>query len=175
MLIGLMSLPNQVVYIQFHPIAYMVKLNIEMSMADLIVKTARNSEIDVMSASSSAGPFPDSKTVPSRFANTNTNTNSHDYVGGQGSTAHAGHAPESQMNNIRRDDIKGITRQTEVQVYRHDSDSDGLSLDDPPKQDAGLVDTHSNSLERPHSRHSDGSQIPLKDMPLHHSYPKYPS
>lgn len=43
MLIGLMSLQNQVVYIQFHPVAYMVKLNIEMSMAGLITKLARNS------------------------------------------------------------------------------------------------------------------------------------
>lgn len=42
MLIGLMSLQNQVVYIQFHPVAYMVKLNIEMSMAGLITKLARN-------------------------------------------------------------------------------------------------------------------------------------
>ncbi|KAF2188033.1 hypothetical protein K469DRAFT_737762 [Zopfia rhizophila CBS 207.26] len=41
MLIGLMSLPNQIVYIQFHPVAYMVKLNIEMSMASLVVRLAR--------------------------------------------------------------------------------------------------------------------------------------
>ncbi|KAH6889866.1 hypothetical protein B0T10DRAFT_403811 [Thelonectria olida] len=41
MLIGLMWLPNQVVYIQFHPVAYMVKLNIEMSMAKLITRLAR--------------------------------------------------------------------------------------------------------------------------------------
>ncbi|PMD19839.1 hypothetical protein NA56DRAFT_189097 [Hyaloscypha hepaticicola] len=43
MLICLMSLKNQVVYIQFHPVAYMVKLNIEMSMASLITKIARHS------------------------------------------------------------------------------------------------------------------------------------
>lgn len=41
MLIGLMSLPNQVVFTQFHPVAYMVKLNIEMTMASLITKIAR--------------------------------------------------------------------------------------------------------------------------------------
>ncbi|KAK4064253.1 uncharacterized protein Triagg1_9049 [Trichoderma aggressivum f. europaeum] len=35
MLIGLISLPNQVVYIQFHPVTYMVKLNIEMSITKL--------------------------------------------------------------------------------------------------------------------------------------------
>ncbi|MCJ1399944.1 hypothetical protein MMC11_003147 [Xylographa trunciseda] len=44
MIIGLMSLPNQIVYIQFHPVAYIVKLNIEMSMADLITRIAIGSE-----------------------------------------------------------------------------------------------------------------------------------
>jgi hypothetical protein len=41
MLIGLMFLKNQVVYIQFHPVTYMVKLNIEMSMASLVVRLAQ--------------------------------------------------------------------------------------------------------------------------------------
>lgn len=41
MLIGLMFLKNPVVYIQFHPVTYMVKLNIEMSMASLVVRLAR--------------------------------------------------------------------------------------------------------------------------------------
>lgn len=40
MLIGLMFLPNSLVYTQFHPVAYMVKLNIEMTMASLIKKIA---------------------------------------------------------------------------------------------------------------------------------------
>ncbi|KAJ4301781.1 hypothetical protein N0V90_003875 [Kalmusia sp. IMI 367209] len=41
MLIGLMFLKNQIVYVQFHPVVYMVKLNIEMSMASLVVRLAR--------------------------------------------------------------------------------------------------------------------------------------
>ncbi|OTA99544.1 hypothetical protein M426DRAFT_325013 [Hypoxylon sp. CI-4A] len=41
MLICLMSLPNPIVFVQFHPVAYLVKLNIEMSMASLITKVAR--------------------------------------------------------------------------------------------------------------------------------------
>src|SRR5690349_16153480 len=48
MLIGLMFLPNQVVYVQFHPVAYMVKLNIEMSMASLVIRIARGQgEVDL--------------------------------------------------------------------------------------------------------------------------------
>lgn len=36
-----MFLKNQVVYIQFHPVVYIVKLNIEMSMASLVVRLAQ--------------------------------------------------------------------------------------------------------------------------------------
>lgn len=37
----MMSLKNTFVYMQFHPVAYIVKLKIEMTMAELIVKVAR--------------------------------------------------------------------------------------------------------------------------------------
>ncbi|KAF2473591.1 uncharacterized protein BDR25DRAFT_256383 [Lindgomyces ingoldianus] len=40
MIIAAMSIPNSFVYIQFHPLAYLVKLNIEMVMANLIKKIA---------------------------------------------------------------------------------------------------------------------------------------
>ena len=40
----MMSLPNTFVYMMFHPVAYIVKLNIEMTMADLITKIARHQE-----------------------------------------------------------------------------------------------------------------------------------
>lgn len=43
-LIGLMFLPNPVVYIQFHPVTYLTKLNIEMSVANLIARLARNGQ-----------------------------------------------------------------------------------------------------------------------------------
>src|SRR5687768_12210445 len=58
MLIGLMFLKNQVVYVQFHPVAYMVKLNIEMSMAALITRLAkeRDTSLPMDSLSYSGGP-----------------------------------------------------------------------------------------------------------------------
>jgi hypothetical protein len=43
MLIALMQLKNPKVYIQFHPLVYMAKLNIELSMATLIKKLALSS------------------------------------------------------------------------------------------------------------------------------------
>lgn len=41
LLIGMMSMTNQLIYVQFHPLCFMVKLNIEMSMADMISRVAR--------------------------------------------------------------------------------------------------------------------------------------
>lgn len=158
MLIGLMSLPNQVVYIQFHPIAYMAKLNIEMSMADLIVKTARSSEIDVHPDSSERRPFPDTS---SKSRNIGLDTG-HDYVGGQAATVRAGHVPQSQNDQDRQNDMKGITRQREVQVFVHDSDSDSASIEDAKRAHSNTTDErlgHNSGR-----RQSDESQIPLKDL-----------
>ncbi|KAH8676475.1 hypothetical protein BGZ60DRAFT_446762 [Tricladium varicosporioides] len=44
LIICMMSLPNSFIYIQFHPLAYIVKLNIELSMADLISKIVRRQD-----------------------------------------------------------------------------------------------------------------------------------
>ncbi|KAF2015090.1 hypothetical protein BU24DRAFT_442210 [Aaosphaeria arxii CBS 175.79] len=44
LLIGMMSLRNTFIYVQFHPVSYIVKLNIECSMADLISKIVRGNE-----------------------------------------------------------------------------------------------------------------------------------
>ncbi|EKG11702.1 hypothetical protein MPH_11195 [Macrophomina phaseolina MS6] len=46
LIISMMSLSNSFVYMQFHPLAYIVKLNIEMSMADLIARVTRSQSID---------------------------------------------------------------------------------------------------------------------------------
>lgn len=51
MIVALLSLPNELVYIQFHPVCYMVKLNIEMSMATLITRLA-TSKADATPSSS---------------------------------------------------------------------------------------------------------------------------
>ncbi|KAJ6628210.1 hypothetical protein B0H10DRAFT_2184956 [Mycena sp. CBHHK59/15] len=47
LIIGMMSLRNDFVYMQFHSVAYTVKLNIEMSMSQLIIKVARSTGIQV--------------------------------------------------------------------------------------------------------------------------------
>lgn len=50
LLIGLMSYPNQLVFTQFHPVTYMVKLNIEMSMASLIAHLAASQSTQAFSS-----------------------------------------------------------------------------------------------------------------------------
>ncbi|THV06529.1 hypothetical protein K435DRAFT_481521 [Dendrothele bispora CBS 962.96] len=47
MIIGAMSLSNQFLYTIFHPLAYTVKLEIEMTMSNLIVQVALNSGIQI--------------------------------------------------------------------------------------------------------------------------------
>ena len=44
MLIGLMSLKDEIVYIQVHPFVFLTKLNIEMNMADLLGKIVKKSK-----------------------------------------------------------------------------------------------------------------------------------
>ncbi|KAL0567217.1 hypothetical protein V5O48_014775 [Marasmius crinis-equi] len=55
LIIAMMSLRNDFVYMQFHPVAYTVKLNIEMAMGNLITKVARDTGINV-------SEHPDTKT-----------------------------------------------------------------------------------------------------------------
>ncbi|KAK3294399.1 uncharacterized protein B0H64DRAFT_418315 [Chaetomium fimeti] len=43
LLIGLMSLPDDAVYVQVHPLAFLTKLSIEMNMADLLGKVVKRS------------------------------------------------------------------------------------------------------------------------------------
>lgn len=47
LIIAMMSLRNDFVYMQFHPVAYTVKLNIEMAMGNLITKVAKDTGISV--------------------------------------------------------------------------------------------------------------------------------
>ncbi|VUC20071.1 unnamed protein product [Clonostachys rosea] len=53
LIVAMMSLPNKFVYLQFHPVAYLLKLQIELGMADLIVKIVKASN----PTSHSSGPY----------------------------------------------------------------------------------------------------------------------
>ncbi|KAF2186469.1 hypothetical protein K469DRAFT_706445 [Zopfia rhizophila CBS 207.26] len=77
LIIGMMSLPNDLVYTQFHSLAYIVKLNIELCMADLISKVVRRQDRTDKPHDSSSNPSKGteltsrSKTVNSKTFNAN--------------------------------------------------------------------------------------------------------
>ncbi|KAF9028458.1 hypothetical protein BDZ89DRAFT_1133606 [Hymenopellis radicata] len=48
LIITMMSLHNDFVYMLFHPVAYIVKLNIEMAMSNLIIKVARDTGVHII-------------------------------------------------------------------------------------------------------------------------------
>ncbi|THX48284.1 hypothetical protein D6D06_09189 [Aureobasidium pullulans] len=160
MLIGLMSLPNGIVFVQFHPVAYMVKLNIEMSMADMIIKVAKSNEQDMNFNSSSQGtPYP-GQTQRSQHNHTFNEDHDDTKIPSNGVTNNTfiGHA---QGDEALREDIKGIARQTEVQVFVGDSDSESRSIDLEQGKPSARDFTRDNNRN---SRLSDDSQIPMHDM-----------
>ncbi|KAF4997978.1 hypothetical protein FGRMN_3498 [Fusarium graminum] len=113
MLIGLMSLPNQVVYIQFHPVAYMVKLNIEMSMAKLITRLAKGENPDDYYPSMSH----------SGHGHSNHRTNDAPWTQGGAnmqlthrSRVVAGDSDEDITRTINRENEPGIHRRQEFEI-----------------------------------------------------------
>jgi hypothetical protein len=111
----------------------------------MIVKVARTSEHDVKPKSSSHGPYPGQ----SRSHNPHTLHGDDDTNIGPKNTAIIAH---SQLDNAQREDIQGISRQREVQVYVGDSDSDFRKESmDISKENR----SRANSYE---------SQVPLKDL-----------
>ncbi|KAH6663788.1 hypothetical protein B0J14DRAFT_706814 [Halenospora varia] len=81
LIIAMMSLKNSFVYMQIHPLAYIVKLNIEMSMAELISKVAAATQQvgNIASDSNPANvPAPNSNSFPDKNSrNRDTITNTH--------------------------------------------------------------------------------------------------
>ncbi|CAI6334412.1 unnamed protein product [Periconia digitata] len=150
MLIGLMFLPNQLVYIQFHPVTYIVKLNIEMSMASLVVRLARGVPENDMHEEqhySSSGPRSRAQAVNDMRRQTHEPS---------------GHFQSFQLSSISRGQRKiseesqvGITCTTDVRVERSD-------------KQAAEIETKSGSSSLAETLGIDkfGDEIPLhKDDP----------
>ncbi|KAB8233954.1 hypothetical protein ETB97_003281 [Aspergillus alliaceus] len=106
LLIGLMFLPNPMVYIQFHPVTYLVKLNIEMTMASLIRKLAKESNINEIHEAV--------KHLPSRFQAPNLYTKCDDEERDQKGLKHVQFS-ELQQQGFETEDMK-ILKTTSVRV-----------------------------------------------------------
>ncbi|KAF1850929.1 uncharacterized protein K460DRAFT_373064 [Cucurbitaria berberidis CBS 394.84] len=106
LLIGLMFLKNQVVYIQFHPVAYMVKLNIEMSMASLVVRLAQGK--------------PQNDMDPEQYSSTDPNSHSrsaHHHRSGQ--NGNRNHSNAIQLSSRPK---KGVSTMVSSGLSKIDSD-----------------------------------------------------
>jgi hypothetical protein len=120
MLIGLMWLPNQSVFIQFHPVTYMVKLNIEMSMAKLITRLA--------SRGSSDEYYPEmSNSHPTEGQSGHRSTADHSSPWAHGNSMQLAQmskvvAGDSDDDVRSSTDLPGIHRRTEIEVVVVDSD-----------------------------------------------------
>ncbi|KAF8917373.1 hypothetical protein CPB85DRAFT_1452859 [Mucidula mucida] len=64
LLLGITALHNGFVYCQFHPIVYIVKLHIEMTMSQLLIKVARSTGISGYTANPTAGTVTGNRTRP---------------------------------------------------------------------------------------------------------------
>ncbi|KAF7537602.1 hypothetical protein G7054_g3626 [Neopestalotiopsis clavispora] len=119
-LIGVMSLPNSVVYVQFHPLIYLVKLHIEMNIADMIARVVRASNphqtgsYDKSNSNNRyGGAGGASHKMTARVTTRTGNGNNSRLNGGHGGT-HVGFEEESEAD-IPTD---GIKRTIETQVVR---------------------------------------------------------
>lgn len=148
------------------PIPQMVKLNIEISMADMIVKVARSNEQDMNFHSSSQGtPYPGTPNPQKSHHTFNDDRDeSHGALKNVRNTAFVGH---TRGDEDLREDIHGIKRQTEVQVYVGDSDNEDRSIDlehgKPTTRDF-TRDRDGFAVNNRASRHSNESQIPMHDL-----------
>jgi hypothetical protein len=140
-----MFLKNQVVYIQFHPVVYIVKLNIEMSMASLVVRLAQGK--------------PENDMFPEAYLNSSNKT---PHAMSDLQSGH--HSQRAQVQSIKlkpkqagrnalskidsEESLRGIHRQTDFNVTVEQVDSH--------KRDS----SSRNSQEAPHSMFGD-------DIPLH--------
>ncbi|KAH7000223.1 hypothetical protein EDB80DRAFT_106331 [Ilyonectria destructans] len=109
LLIGMMSLPNSFVYVQFHPLVYLLKLHIEMNMADLIGKVVR--------ASNNEGSHEYSSNTRSRTHQTGSRPN-HSRFGATLNRTHIELGEEDEMELKERQNLEGIKKTVVTEIVR---------------------------------------------------------
>ncbi|THX29960.1 hypothetical protein D6D10_08760 [Aureobasidium pullulans] len=171
LIIGMLSLKNPLVYLMFHPLAYVVKLKIEMSMAELIAHVARNQD-----------------NGPVRFNNPESSSNG--TLGGKGYTFNTATsqskrdstqktpvpAGDVELGNIRPQSVEamhnhfGIIEEEESMhhdhedetgfvVHRHDEVT--VEVESAPSERSGKTDGQGENFDsRRHT--SDSDEAPLR-------------
>ncbi|OBS17811.1 hypothetical protein FPOA_09541 [Fusarium poae] len=162
LLIAMMSLPNDIVYVQFHPLAYLVKLHIEMNMADLIIKVvkASNGNGYDYSGSKSGSTQPKQKSgnklgkghIPSAM-----------FIGGNLTLCQAGD-DDIEMNRLEGGIQKTTRTEVEVVVKQtRPSDSDDRDMNSDGESMRPLRNGNTYTVPEPKRRRS--SQIAILTAP----------
>ncbi|CAE6487590.1 unnamed protein product [Rhizoctonia solani] len=95
-IIGMLSYRNSLVYMQFHPVAFMVKLEIEMCMSRLMVKVARGTGIDVPEGPAKAPNRLEEPHTSSRGVNVQITTQVVTHTDNLGADYESSHGPEER-------------------------------------------------------------------------------
>ncbi|KAH7260159.1 hypothetical protein FSOLCH5_009491 [Fusarium solani] len=136
LLICMMSLPNSFVYVQFHPLVYLLKLHIEMNMADLIGKVVRASNNqdsnDYSSRSRTTGKSGSRPTHAGRFGATLTRT-------------HIELGEEDEMELKERQNLEGIKKTVVTEIVRTGPGHGGHEDDDIPEHHERAVSEASST------------------------------
>ncbi|CAI6339291.1 unnamed protein product [Periconia digitata] len=166
LLIGLMFLRNPVVYVMFHPVVYLVKLNIEMSMASLITHVAKGGSKNDMYPEhhfdSSSGPRSKGTGTNPRF---DLQSAQHTAFAERGNTfqlasfnAKGGRDTVSRADNASLEDAEGgIHCRTDLNVVIENVSSDDTSDIDQKRRSSSR-----SSNEAPTSQF--GDEIPLRKV-----------
>ncbi|RYP78791.1 hypothetical protein DL769_003127 [Monosporascus sp. CRB-8-3] len=138
LIISMMSLKNTFVYMQFHPLAYMVKLHIEMSMAELIGNVAKERD-------SASGPM---------YNRTFDGTNSRSGGGTRRGNRSGAEASAVRTQITAHGADKTIELNEVVRPVKGDSDSDSSKdatahhlYPDRPQGQKGIYTTREISIE----------------------------
>ena len=113
-----MSYPNQLVFTQFHPVTYMVKLNIEMSMASLIAHLASVKGTDGFGPQSHSYPR-DHHSHPTQTSRSRND----DVVLGSYPRTSAEGRPSDEEFGKPHDGTAGIPKRVDVEVRIHSPNS----------------------------------------------------
>ncbi|KAF4982473.1 hypothetical protein FZEAL_1898 [Fusarium zealandicum] len=141
LLICMMSLPNSFVYIQFHPLVYLMKLHIEMNMADLIGKVVRASNVQNHEYSSRSRTTGTGRQHPSRFGATLASAHHRTHI-------ELGEEDEYELKE--REKLEGIKKTVVTQVVR--SGANGDEEDGQMEPDERTISESSSTKHLHHDR-----------------------
>ncbi|CUA71661.1 Eukaryotic translation initiation factor 3 subunit A [Rhizoctonia solani] len=138
-IIGMLSYRNDLVYMQFHPVAFMVKLEIEMCMSRLMIKVARSTGIELKEGQ---------RNTPSHSAEAHT-------ASGQGVSIHVTTQVITHTDNLGAD-------------YASSQGGEGRDDKVPPLYEADLEDqfhlNHRDPVAKDNDFHRDERHLDSSDL-----------